>query len=57
MFKKSLMISLFVGSFLTLVNQFDAIFGDLKFSIPSAFVTYTVPFFVSIYSRLSALKK
>lgn len=48
------MISLLVGSLLTFINQYDAIIIDSEFSVPIALLTYVVPFFVSLYSSISA---
>jgi methyl-accepting chemotaxis protein len=52
--KRSAVISILVGSFLTLINQFDAITSGATFSIVAAMISYAVPFCVSLYSGISA---
>lgn len=51
-FKKHILIALFVGSMLNLLNQFDAIsnFNIVKLNIFRTVLTYLIPFSVSIYS-------
>lgn len=43
-------VSLFVGSILNVINQFDAIFGSVTFSWWQAALNYSVPFLVATYS-------
>ncbi len=45
-------ISLFVGSLLTLINQWSAIVGEDELHVASALFTYLVPFLVSLFSSL-----
>lgn len=50
--KKHIVIALFVGSMLNLLNQFDAI-SNLNFVNLNVFkvvITYLIPFSVSVYS-------
>lgn len=48
--KRALMIALVVGSLLNLINQHDALFGELTFNWFKACLTYCVPFGVSLFS-------
>jgi len=44
--KKGLMTSAFVGTLLTLINQYNGIFGGEKINWLSMLLTYIVPFCV-----------
>jgi len=50
--KKHIVIALFVGSMLNLLNQFDAVsnFNFVKLNVFKAVITYLIPFTVSVYS-------
>jgi hypothetical protein len=47
---KGIRTALIVGSVLTLINQWHALFGDDTFRWPAFFLTYMVPFIVFVYS-------
>lgn len=51
-------LALFVGTLLNLINSYDAIFQSMWSSklIFKILLTYSVPFFVSIYSSWKAIK-
>lgn len=49
-FFKGLKTALFVGSLLTLINQWSSLFGAEPFKWLPFFLTYLVPFCVFIYS-------
>lgn len=56
-FYTSLKIAFVVGSILNIINSYDAIFQkewDLKL-IAKILLTYSVPFFVSLYSSWKAI--
>ena len=50
--KIHIVIALFVGSMLNLLNQFDAIsnFNFVNLNVFKAVITYLIPFSVSVYS-------
>jgi len=50
----ALKTALLVGSFITLINQYDAFTSQKPFYPVRALISYCVPFFVFIYSRLSS---
>ena len=55
---RAIKVALVVGTCLTLINQFDALFADasaaaLWWKVP---LTYSVPFLVSLYSSLAAMR-
>lgn len=54
---RSIVVSLFVGSLLTLINQWHAIFGDADFGVLAMGLTYLVPFFLNTYGVVSGLKQ
>ncbi len=47
---KGIRTALVVGSILTLINQWQAIFGDEAMRWPAFFLTYLVPYTVFVYS-------
>jgi hypothetical protein len=47
---KGLRTSLIVGSILTLINQWQALFGSEPFRWIALILTYIVPFIVFVYS-------
>ena len=51
---RSSKIMLVVGTILNLINQGDALFGAAAFNLPKALLTYSVPFFVSLYAAVAA---
>ncbi|GAB2702584.1 nitrate/nitrite transporter NrtS [Aliiglaciecola sp. 3_MG-2023] len=53
-FKTAIIISIVVGTLLTLINQAEAIFGDAELVWFKVILTYIVPFCVSIYSSSAA---
>lgn len=50
---KGLRTALFVGTVLTLINQWGALFADQTFRWIPCLLTYLVPFCVFIYSYLA----
>jgi len=57
--KKALKIALIVGTILNLINQGDAIIGMHleNIHIGKLILTYTVPFFVSLYTAVTLAMK
>ena len=53
---KAVKTALVVGSLITLINQYDALLAQEPFYPIRAAMSYCVPFFVFIYSRLSAIE-
>jgi len=53
---RSLKIALIVGTILNVINQPGVFFGDAKLDIVKAILTYIVPFCVSMYGAITALK-
>lgn len=53
---KAVKTALIVGSFITLINQYDAIISHEPFYPVRAVLSYCVPFLVFIYSRLSSVE-
>ncbi|MBK1876223.1 nitrate/nitrite transporter NrtS [Pelagicoccus mobilis] len=51
--KDAIRTALVVGSILTLINQYDAIWGDKGFSLAKSLLSYLVPFLVSMYASRS----
>lgn len=52
--RRSLIIAMIVGSLLTLINQYDALFGQIDFNWYKAALTYCVPYLVSTYGAVTA---
>ena len=52
--KRAFLVALTAGTILTLINQWDAIFGDEFLSWPKVILTYLVPYTVSSVSSLFA---
>jgi hypothetical protein len=52
--RRSLAVAAVVGSMLTLINQYDALFGAVAFSWLKAALTYCVPYLVSTYGAVTA---
>lgn len=42
-----------VGSVLLLINQYEAVMGQMEFNLTKATLSYCVPFSVYLYGRLS----
>ncbi len=55
--KRSLITMLLVGTVLNLINQTDALLGNVPLNILNLLLTYLVPFLVSITSGLLTLKE
>ena len=53
--KRSIKVSVVVGTLLNVINQPEVIFGDADLSVGKALLTYLVPFFVSTYGAYCAL--
>ncbi|WP_286272236.1 nitrate/nitrite transporter NrtS [Thalassotalea hakodatensis] len=49
-YRTAIIISMVVGTILTLVNQSDVIFSDQPLNWFKVIITYIVPFCVSVYS-------
>ena len=54
-FRKAIVTALVVGSILTLINQWQALFGPEPFKWLAFVLTYCVPFIVFLWGRLSSL--
>lgn len=48
----SMKISLVVGLVLNIINQWDALFGDVEVSWPHVILNFFVPFCVATYSAI-----
>ncbi|MEP4889517.1 MAG: nitrate/nitrite transporter NrtS [Aliiglaciecola sp.] len=55
-FKTAILISIVVGTILTLINQGEAFFGEAEVVWFKVILTYIVPFCVSMYSSSMAQK-
>ncbi|MEP3248161.1 MAG: methyl-accepting chemotaxis protein [Sneathiella sp.] len=54
--RRAAIVALVAGSILTLINQWEGLFGNALFSLPKFFLTYCVPYLVSsVSSYLSAV--
>ncbi|MBR9792733.1 MAG: dihydrolipoamide dehydrogenase [Gammaproteobacteria bacterium] len=42
-----------VGSVLLVINQYEAVMGQMEFNLIKAILSYCVPFSVYLYGRLS----
>jgi len=51
--RRSLIVSVVVGSILNLINQGDALFGGEPVSIAKVVLTYIVPYVVATYGAVS----
>lgn len=51
---QALKTALVVGSLITFINQYDGLIAQEPFYPVRAILSYCVPFFVFLYSRLSA---
>lgn len=56
MVKRAVKTSAIVGTLLTLINQYNAMLGEVGFHWFGAALTYLVPFVVSLYSGARATK-
>ncbi len=54
--KRSLIVALVVGTVLNLINQGDVMTGSASFNLFKCLLTYVVPYCVSTYGAVSALK-
>jgi len=52
--KTAVIISIVVGTILTLINQGEAFFDDVELNWFKVILTYIVPFCVSLYSSVLA---
>ena len=52
--QRSLVMAMLIGTLLTLINQYDALFGRLAFNWYKAGLTYCVPYFVATYGAVTA---
>lgn len=48
--RRAVGVAIVVGPTLTLINQFEALFGDEPFNAVAAVLTFAVPFCVSIFA-------
>ena len=53
--RRSLMVALVVGTILNLINQGDALLGDVSVNWIQLTLTYMVPYCVSTYGAVSVL--
>lgn len=53
--KRSLIVSLVVGTILNLINQGDVMTGSASFNLFKCVLTYVVPYCVSTYGSVMAL--
>ena len=51
--RRSLLVSLVVGTILNLINQGDVLFGDGQVDPVKIFLTYLVPYCVATYGAVS----
>ena len=54
--RRSLVVSVIVGTVLNMINQGDVVTGDATFDLVKCLLTYAVPFFVSIYGSVAAIQ-
>ena len=54
--KSSLLVTLIVGTILNLINQGDALLGDAPIVLWKLCLTYLVPYCVSTYGAVTALR-
>jgi len=52
--RRSLIVAVLIGSLLTLINQYDALFGYIAFNWYKAVLTYLVPYGVATYGAVTA---
>jgi hypothetical protein len=52
---RSLIMAVLIGTLLTLINQYDAMFGNIAFNWYKTVLTYCVPYLVATYGAVSAL--
>jgi len=55
--KRSLYVSLIVGTVLNLINQGDVVVGNASFNLFKCVLTYIVPYCVATYGAVSALRE
>ena len=54
--RSSLLVAIVVGTILNLINQGDALFGDKPVVIWKLLLTFVVPYCVSTYGAVMALR-
>jgi hypothetical protein len=54
--RSSLVVAVVVGSILNLINQGDALFGEKPIVLWKLGLTYVVPYLVSTYGAVTALR-
>jgi hypothetical protein len=52
--RRSFIMAVLIGSLLTLINQYDALFGHVAFNWYKAALTYCVPYLVATYGAVTA---
>ena len=57
MVRSSLVVAVVVGSILNLINQGDALFGEEPVVLWKLGLTYVVPYLVSTYGAVMALRR
>jgi len=55
--KRSAVISVVVGTVLTVTNQYEAMIGDEELNLVKGLITYIIPFCVSLMSALLEKKR
>lgn len=53
--RRSLLVSLVVGTILNLINQHEALFGNRSLHLGKFLLTYLVPYCVATYGAIMAL--
>ena len=55
--QRAFVVALMVGSLLTVINQWQALFGEQKIAVISLLLTYCVPYLVAFFSASMATQK
>lgn len=51
--RRSFVVALIVGTILNLINQADALFGEVRFNVTKLILTFAVPYCVATYGAVS----
>ncbi|HER25848.1 MAG TPA: hypothetical protein ENI69_01925 [Rhodospirillales bacterium] len=51
--RTAFIVAIIVGSILNLINQGDALFGDVPFNVTKLVLTFMVPYCVSTYGSVT----
>lgn len=55
--KRSIIVAIIVGTILNLINQVDVLMGSTAFNLLKCLLTYLVPFCVSTYGSVTAIRE